>query len=188
MLEIRKLLAEWRYERYIEADKQLEGLTKNIREEIDEYFDSSKKEDVHGMIDAFCDIMVFCYNTDPDLTLYNPFNKRKTIQLIREQVIQLEHIDNLKSVKRARVDSYIMSIIEMCENGIKSLGFDPKQCMIETIKEISSRKGSYNEDEKKWIKDKSPEAMTSWYKANYNNCIIDQSNIPYLMKGGTNHV
>ena len=42
--------------------------------------------------------------------------------------------------------------------------------MQETIKEISSRVGEYDESKKKWIKDKSPEAMAKWYKANYKEC------------------
>ena len=40
--------------------------------------------------------------------------------------------------------------------------------MLETIKEISSRTGSYDESAKKWIKDTSEAAKAKWYKANYN--------------------
>ena len=39
--------------------------------------------------------------------------------------------------------------------------------MLETIKEISSRTGSYDEATKKWIKDTSDEARAKWYSANY---------------------
>ena len=39
--------------------------------------------------------------------------------------------------------------------------------MFETIKEISSRIGAYDENAKKWIKDESDEAKAKWYKADY---------------------
>ena len=45
--------------------------------------------------------------------------------------------------------------------------------MLETIKEISSRTGSYDPSIGKWIKDKSPEAQAKWYKANYQRIIND---------------
>ncbi|WP_219811303.1 hypothetical protein, partial [Campylobacter concisus] len=43
--------------------------------------------------------------------------------------------------------------------------------ILETIKEISSRTGSYNPAISKWIKDKSPEAQAKWYKANYQRIV-----------------
>ena len=42
--------------------------------------------------------------------------------------------------------------------------------MQETIKEISSRIGAWNEEKGKWIKDTSEEAQKLWYKADYSKC------------------
>ena len=39
--------------------------------------------------------------------------------------------------------------------------------MLETIKEISSRTGAYDENAKKWVKDTSDEARAKWYKPDY---------------------
>ena len=39
--------------------------------------------------------------------------------------------------------------------------------MDETIKEISSRTGAYDENAKKWVKDESDEAKAKWYQADY---------------------
>ena len=39
--------------------------------------------------------------------------------------------------------------------------------MLETIKEISSRTGYYDENIHKFVKDKSEETKAKWYKPNY---------------------
>ena len=46
--------------------------------------------------------------------------------------------------------------------------------MLETIKEISSRTGAYDENAKKWVKDTSDEAKSRWYQANYELARIKQ--------------
>ena len=46
--------------------------------------------------------------------------------------------------------------------------------MDETIKEISSRTGVYDENAKKWVKDESDEAKAKWYQANYELARIKQ--------------
>ena len=44
--------------------------------------------------------------------------------------------------------------------------------MLETIKEISSRTGYYDENIHKFVKDTSDEAKAKWYKADYEKCKI----------------
>ena len=46
------------------------------------------------------------------------------------------------------------------------LGYDPVKTMAETLKEINSRKGSYNEVTKKWEK----EITGNEYSADYSGC------------------
>ena len=53
-------------------------------------------------------------------------------------------------------------------------GFNFQIAMDETIKEISSRTGAYDESAKKWIKDTSDEAMAKWYKADYEKARIEK--------------
>ena len=48
------------------------------------------------------------------------------------------------------------------------LGYDPCICMMETIKEISSRTGAWDENIGKWVKDTSDEAKSKWYAADYS--------------------
>ena len=63
-----------------------------------------------------------------------------------------------------------MSCAKICEN----YGFNFEIAMLETIKEISSRIGTYNEATKKWVKDSSDEAKAKWYSANYELARIKQ--------------
>ena len=44
--------------------------------------------------------------------------------------------------------------------------------MLETIKEISSRTGLYDQNIHKFVKNKSDEAKSKWYKADYDKCKI----------------
>ena len=46
------------------------------------------------------------------------------------------------------------------------LGYDPVKTMAETLKEINSRKGSYNTETKKWEK----EITGNEYTADYSGC------------------
>jgi len=55
-------------------------------------------------------------------------------------------------------------------NAIEAYGYDAEKTMDETIKEISSRAGAYNETTQKWEKFKTDEAKALWYKADYSKC------------------
>ena len=62
--------------------------------------------------------------------------------------------------------------ISVFANGdILKLGYDPVKAMDETLKEISSRKGSYNTQTKKWEKVITGEE----YTADYSGCKYDRS-------------
>ena len=58
-------------------------------------------------------------------------------------------------------------ILKYCASVCEQYGFNFEKAMDETIKEISSRTGAYDEVSKKWIKDESDEAKAKWYQANY---------------------
>ena len=57
-------------------------------------------------------------------------------------------------------------------NEAEMMGYDFDKTMDETIKEISSRTGEYNEEVGKWQKFKTPEAVAKWYKADYSKCKV----------------
>ena len=51
-------------------------------------------------------------------------------------------------------------------------GYDPTKTLNETVLEIDSRTGDFDEVSQKWIKDRSEQAQSTWYTARYNQCLI----------------
>lgn len=74
-----------------------------------------------------------------------------------------------------RIDA-MADIIVFAYGEMAKYGYHGDKVMDEVIKEISSRTGSYNEEAKKWLKDKSPEAQAKWYKADFSKCKLDKEN------------
>ena len=50
-------------------------------------------------------------------------------------------------------------------------GYNPTKALNETVKEIDSRTGVFDEDTGKWSKLKTPEAKALWYTAEYSSCL-----------------
>ena len=189
LTEIYKGLAEWRAERGITAESQKAGYTINIMEELGELAtalrdyekfsateqDTAKKQKAeHGIIDALCDISVLTINAGVDIGEV----KRTEIEL-KKSSLDADYI--LKQmVERCAFISYFEwreaksfnIILINCAYLCEKYGYNFEIAMLETIKEISSRTGAYDEVSKKWIKDESWEAQTKWYKADYNKARI----------------
>lgn len=64
----------------------------------------------------------------------------------------------------------------LCDDNVFNTGFilrygyDPIKAMGETVKEIDSRTGTFDDETGKWTKFKTPEAMALWYAADYSQC------------------
>lgn len=190
--EIYTGLKAWRDERRLTAESQKEGYLINIMEELGELADAlrdyetfskpdypyptDKQEAEHEIIDALCDIAVFTINAGADIGEV----KRTEIEL-KKSSLDADYI--LKQmVERCAFLSYfewreaksfniiLINCAYLCEH----YGFDFQIAMDETIKEISSRTGAYDESAKKWVKDTSPEAKSKWYKADYEKARIEK--------------
>ena len=161
MKEIAKKLTQWMDERSLDINGQRKGFVSNIQEEMVEY--CSAKDD-NQRIDALCDITVFCVNA---MKAYDKehIKEPETVTNIISSVTLGKQLDQITQNKFSK-DS-LENMIDICYTLSKSIGYDFKMAMNETIKEISSRTGSYDETAKKWIKDTSEEAKAKWYKANY---------------------
>ena len=193
LTEIYKGLAEWRAERGITAESQKAGYIINIMEELGELatalreyerfskpsypYQKNKKYAEHGIIDALCDISVFTINAGADI----PDSKKGTAINTRKTSFNIENLCNLindcakfASDHYYKDGIYYNSILVDCAKLCQYYGFNFKIAMDETIKEISSRTGSYDENAKKWVKDESDEARAKWYKANYELARIAQ--------------
>lgn len=185
--EIYSQLEAWRDERGITDESQRQGYLRNIMEELGElaaglrdYASWSKcnlrfcqihKEMAERLIvDAICDIAVLTINAG----VHIPCELKRTEIEFKKSSFDADYI--LKQmVEKCAEFSYFDWGEQKCFNIIlincaylcEHYGFNFEIAMLETIKEISSRTGSYNEATKKWEKDLSDEAQAKWYSANY---------------------
>lgn len=188
LTEIYKGLAEWRAERGITAESQREGYLRNVMEELGELaaglrdYDSwskccdlrfcqiHKEMAEREIVDAICDISVFTINAaEADI----PYSiKPFIIETKREfSVVDIfvAIADFIRADENGSPFNYydFARILKYCASVCEQYGFNFEIAMLETIKEISSRTGAYDEKAKKWIKDTSDEAKAKWYSANY---------------------
>jgi hypothetical protein len=170
-------LKQWRVERNMDNKEFVMDVEiSNLLEECAEYL---RAKDDYEKIDALCDIVVFSINSYKYLD--GDFN----------QLLELDFniVDNNASIydvlflissfylnERPHKDN-LAYIIQTTSVVCNSLGFDFDKCMLETIKEISSRNQDPIQKEEwakngingKWQKDKNQDKSTL-YKANYESC------------------
>ena len=151
--EIKERLSKWRQERHLTYENQRKDFLGNVFEELSEYFRA--KDDLER-IDALCDIAVFCFNVnDVKFSNYKCYMKSDKVDFeifdIASQINSIAiykanfEIDSVKVI----LDTLIALLHKKCE----ILKFDFYKCMLETIKEIESRTGHYDEGLKKFVKD-----------------------------------
>ena len=154
----------------------------NLCEEMAEYYRATNNDE---KIDALCYMYVFCMNS----LGYSIEHVRKKIKCEdflnlrlspKFRFISLDFINNF--LKKAKKDNdktieiilniHFYSLMQSAEVETTELGYNFYECMLETIKEISSRTGHYDENIHKFVKDISDEAVKNWYKADYSKCKI----------------
>lgn len=86
--------------------------------------------------------------------------------VVDSEVLDKTEADNLSIF----ICSYYMGIGSWL-SAIEYLGYDSYIAMNETLKEIHSRIGKYDETLGKWVKDTSEEAKSKWYKADYSKAL-----------------
>ena len=187
LTKIYKGLDEWRAERGITAESQKAGYLVNVMEEFGELsaalrlFEKSKSVNdshelkcaEHFIIDALCDISVFTINAGADIPCENK------ISGIENNIFQTyktyETLLNACGGYSIGFNAYAFNgVLRTCAVLCYKLGFDFQIAMDETIKEISSRTGAYDENAKKWVKDTSEAAKSKWYQANYELARIEK--------------
>lgn len=183
-------LKAWRNERKITAESQKDGYIINIMEEFGELSqalrglecENTRKTAEHEIIDAICDIAVFTINAGADI----PCHLKHTAIEWEKSSLNADYI--LKQmVEKCAEFSYSQwdeakcfnIILANCAYLCEHYGFNFELAMLETIKEISSRTGSYDKASKKWIKDESDKAKAKWYKANYELARIKKIEVKF---------
>lgn len=194
LTEIYKGLKAWRHERGITAESQKAGYLVNVMEELGElagalrdyekfskhdcpYCEIDKQTAEHEIIDALCDICVFTINAWADM----PCEFKRTEIEWEKSSLNADYILKQMVEKCARFSyfewgeaSAFNIILINCAYLCEHYGFNFQIAMLETIKEISSRTGTYDNASKKWVKDTSDEAKAKSYKADYEKARIAQ--------------
>ena len=191
--EIYAQLKAWMHERGITAESQKAGYLVNVMEELGELatalreyerfskpsypYPKNKKYAEHEIIDALCDISVFTINAWADM----PCEFKRTEIEWEKSSLNADYILKQMVEKCARFSyfewgeaSAFNIILINCAYLCEHYGFNFQIAMDETIKEISSRTGAYDENAKKWVKDESDKAKAKWYKADYEKARIEK--------------
>lgn len=173
--QLEQLLKQWREERHLSIESQRDGLIGNLCEEMAEYYRATNKSE---KIDALCDMYVFCMNSlDEELKLlYNKYTSGPVYPAILKYSMRFSILQFIAddTVRHLNVNSAAYMLMKNIEREVKELDYNFYKCMMETIKEISSRTGHYDENIHKFVKDKSEEAKSKWYKADYEKCKIKE--------------
>lgn len=193
--QIYKSLDEWRAERGITAESQRQGYLRNIMEELGELaaglrdYDSWSKCcdlrfcQIHKemaerlIVDAICDIAVFTINAGADIPCHLKHTEieweKSSLDadyILKQLVEKCAEFSYFEWLDAPSFNIILINCAYLCEH----YGFHFQKAMEETIKEISSRTGCYDNASKKWIKDTSDEARKKWYSADYEKARIKQ--------------
>lgn len=158
-------LQEWKKKNELTLEYQRVGYYSNTLEELGELSQAMRKNNSYEYIDALCDIVVFAVNALREYK-YSPTVMNITRNTAREVLLRLL-LHELGKYGRNWESRCVCNIYNICSLLAIQEGYSLYPSMLETIKEINSRTGSYDPSVGKWIKDKSPEAQAKWYKANY---------------------
>lgn len=170
-IEIYNRLESWRNVRHLDIASQDKNLLGNVLEECTEYIRANSEVE---QIDAICDIVVFTSNsmTRGDFLLYKGTDIENSFLNAKEQGTFTVFADKefIYHIVSSTTRNKKLDILFYCHKQCFSLGYDFVACMMETIQEIDSRVGAWDDSVGKFVKDKSPEAQAKWYKANYAKC------------------
>lgn len=105
---------------------------------------------------------VATWNVSRNLTTYSDLVELNNINKEISELLEAAMLNDTN----ARVDAYC-DIIVFAAGAIHKLGYQPELSLQETVKEISSRRGSIDPSTGKWEKDRSQDPSTL-YTANYD--------------------
>lgn len=196
--EIYTGLKAYRHERGLTAENQKAGYIVNVMEEMGELAKAlrcyerikehlSKDRDgmcgyhhhkynlmlidaEHEIIDAICDIAVYTINAGADIVKENYLTHFADCNYFNFTDLVMICGDFANEYSTDTYQHALLVWAMLCEK----YGYNFEIAMIETIKEISSRTGKYDESAKKWVKDESDEAKSKWYKANFEKARIEK--------------
>lgn len=136
--DIQEKLRVWREERGLSIEGQRKNFRVNYTKELVEFFEAERDGNEYEMIDALCDMLIVAINAGFSFYPSSQEDEEGYTTFFR-----------------------IMYVLSGCETNnlgslvfeLSNMGYDPYKCLLETIKELNSRTGSWSEEEGKWVKD-----------------------------------
>lgn len=127
----------------------------NYTRELEEYYQAKLDENIEAMVGEICDLILVSLNAGGDFNpnFYYPY--AKNIKDMMARGLGKEKLEEV--VNRARRFLAIplsepKKEIDLLALNIVALGYEPYKCLLEKIKELETRTGSWNEKEGKWCK------------------------------------
>ena len=193
LTEVHKCLEDLRAERGLSVDSQKKDYIVSIMEKFGELASAIKDHEKYSQPDwsyptdtreaeqeivkAICDIAVLTLNIGAEVF----FSKR--VPLIDTSTVS-QNVNWLSLLMSDCADfecyedynSYVhfYNILMVCAKLCEQYGFNFQLAMEEAVKEISSHTGFFDEDTKKWERDDSWEAQTTWYHADYEVARVEK--------------
>ena len=195
LTEVHKRLEAIRAERRITTESQKKDYIINVMEKFGELasaikdyekysqpdwsYPSDIQEAEYEIVKAVCDVAVLTLNVGAEVF----FSKR--VPLIDTSTVS-QNVNWLSLLISDCADfecyedynSYVhfYNILMTCAKLCEQYGFSFQLAMEEAVKEISSHTGFFDEVTKKWKRDDSWEAQTTWYHAEYESARIEKEN------------
>ena len=149
-------LEKWCNERHLDKETQRKGLVANLLEELSEFY---RAKDEYEQVDALCDMIVFCINSlGRDVLSF--MQQVQSDTMVKEGTI----ISLVDKLQESNHKLFIYMIIKLADKQLKQLSYDTYKCLLETIKEISSRTGKFNSSINKFVKEPGAYSYQEAYK------------------------
>lgn len=166
LFDLHEDLKKWKADRHLSTEGQRMGLIGNLLEELSEF---ARAQTPTEQVDALCDMIVFLMNSY-DCLVFNDYRNagHDTITLRPESDCITDLICDTADLHRNLPEKLILILMD----NIYALGYSPISAMLETIAEISSRTGQYNESIGKFVKDPGFYSVEEAQKA-YPNSVVE---------------
>ena len=193
LTEVHKRLEAIRTERKITIEDQKKDYIVDVMEKFGELASAIKNHEKYSQPDwsyptdiqeaeceivkAICDIVVLTLNVGAEVF----FSKRvplldtstvsqdvNSLSLLISDCADFEYYEDYNSYV------HFYNILMVCAKLCEQYGFNFQLAMEEAVKEISSHTGFFDEDTKKWERDDSWEAQTTWYHADYELARVEK--------------
>lgn len=110
----------------------------NFSEEQREFYKAMRDKNEYKIVDAICDMCIISMNAGLE------YREGVIEKLSIIEAIHLHHIIPSNVISYRNI-GYIIALLQL-------RGYDPYKCLLETIKELETRTGAWNDEEGKWCK------------------------------------